>query len=292
MKTLLLFGSTGFIGAAIAHYFRKKNNFKIIAPTRNDCNLLRFREVKSYIENINPDYIINTAYIGVNSNVKPTRKYLEDNLKISNNILKASKRLSKLQQIIFFGSGLEYGDSKNPIDELHPHMPKNYYAKTKSIQSKKSLELAKQLDLPFIIIKPFNLYGPYDNKSVFYYVIQSAMRNEQFSVTKGEQVRDILYINDFVELIEKVIRNSKQFEKQDVLNAGYGKGILLQDVITEIINQTKYNQQFGIRDYRNNEYFSQVADITKAKRLVGWEPKTSLREGIKKTIDWAERIDV
>lgn len=289
MKTILLFGSSGFIGGAIAEYFGKKKDVRLIAPNRKDCNLLKYREVKNYMKHVDPDIVINAAYIEVNSNVKPTKKYLSDNLKISKSILKACKGKTAIQKIIFFGSGLEYGDSKKPIDESHSKNPKNYYAKTKAIQSDASLSLAKKLQLPFVLLKPFNLYGPHDNKSVLFYVIKSILEKKDFAVTKGEQIRDILYIEDFMKLIEKVVTDKKNIKAGDVLNVGYGKGVYLKDAIDEICKALHYKGTYGIRDYRNNEYFSQVVNITKAKKLLQWEPSVTLQEGIKKTVDWVKK---
>ena len=289
MRTILLFGSTGFIGEAIATYLKRKKNIHLITPTRTECNLLSYKSVKPYLDTINPDYVINAAYIEVNSNVKPTKKYLSDNLKISTNILKGCKKQKNIREIIYFGSGLEYGDSDEPIDEKHSTNPKNYYAKTKAIQSETSLRLAKKLRLPIILIKPFNLYGPYDTKSVFYYVIKAILEKKEFSITKGEQMRDILYIEDLVRLIEKIINKGETIRSGEVINVGFGKGVLLKDVVNEIIKLTNYKGIMGFRQYRPNEYFSQVANIDKAKYLFDWEPKTSLEEGLKKTIRWIKQ---
>jgi nucleoside-diphosphate-sugar epimerase len=262
---------------------------QMLFTNQSECDLLKSRKVKSYIDIVNPDYIINAAYIEVNSNVKPTKKYLDSNLKISNNILKACKDKKNLQKIIFFGSGLEYGDSDTPIDESHHLNPKNYYAKTKAIQSQTSLNLANEFDLPLILIRPFNLYGPHDNKSVFFYVISSILQKKAFSITKGEQIRDILYIEDLCVLVEKALFDNT-ISSGEVINAGFGKGILLRDIIDSIFKITKYEGEITFRNYRDNEYFSQVADIQKAKKLVGWEPITPIELGLQKTIAWVTAI--
>ncbi len=289
MKTLVLFGSNGFVGKNLKDFLISKKHLHILFPNQSECDLLKSRKVKSYLDIVNPDYIINAAYIEVNSNVKPTKKYLDSNLKISNNILKACKDKKNLQKIIFFGSGLEYGDSDTPIDETHPLNPKNYYAKTKAIQSQTSLNLANEFNLPLVLIKPFNLYGPHDNKSVFFYVISSILQKKAFSITKGEQIRDILYIEDLCVLVEKALFDNT-ISSGEVINAGFGKGILLRDIIDSIFKITKYEGEITFRNYRDNEYFSQVADIQKAKKLVGWEPITPIELGLQKTIAWVTAI--
>lgn len=291
MKTVLLFGANGFIGKNIADCFIDKNEIHFVAASREDCDLLKIREVKEYIAKVSPNYIINVAYIEVNSNVKPTKRYLSNNLRIPTNILKASKG-KKIEKIIFLGSGLEYGDAEKPIDEKHLTNPKNYYAYTKAICSNESIRLAHKYDLPLILIKPFNIYGPHDSKSVIYYAIKSAINNNTFFVTKGDQVRDFLYVTDLVSFIERVLDDSFKFKHGEVLNAGSGEGVFLKKVIEEICIQTNYVKAPLIREYRENEYFKQIADIRKAERLLGWTPTIPLSDGIKRTIMWVKEVEI
>lgn len=292
MINILLFGSTGFIGKNIEEYFRDKKKIKVIVPPRKECDVLKYKQVKSCVERVNPDVVINAAYMGVDSNTPVSKKYLFNNLKIPVNILEACKNKNRIRRIIFFGSGLEYGDSKFPINERQKFGPKNFYAHTKTISSQYSLDLAKKLHLPLILIKPFNLYGPHDNKSVIYYVIKSILNKNNFSVTAGKQVKDFLYIKDLMTLIEKIIEDEPNVKEVEVFNAGSGKGILLKEALGVIFKLTHYSKEIEIKDYRDTEYFCQVADIHKAEKFFKWKPKVFLEEGIKKTIKWIERVEL
>ncbi len=291
MIKIILFGSNGFIGENIYKYFSKIKEYQVYAPSRKECDLLKTKKVKDYIKKINPEIIINAAYIEVNSNVKPTRKYLNENLKIPLNILKASKNYKNIKRIIFFGSGLEYGDSKKPIDENHKVNPKNYYAYTKVICSQESFKYAKKFNLPLILIRPFNLYGPFDNKSVIHYLIKSTLENKEISATTGEQIRDFMYIEDLINLMEKVVIN-ENIKNLEIFNAGFGKGISLKNVTKNICKINKFKKKIKILPYRKNEYFYQIANINKAKKLLKWEPKTTFKIGIKKTIDWIKAVEL
>lgn len=284
MKIFLLFGANGFVGHNLFDYYHEKKDILLIAPKRAECDVLKLSEVKAFIKKHQPDVVINAAYIGVDSTVKVTKKYLSDNTKIPLNILKACKGIISVKRIIFYGSGLEYGDSKIPILETHSLHPKNYYAETKAITSKASIALAKELKLPLVLIRAFNIYGPYDSKGVIDYMIKSTLAKKTLALTKGDQLRDFIYIGDLVNITDKIINYNGTFAHGEIFNAGFGKGVLLKDIVSEICKQTQYTLPIAVKEYRPNEYFSQTADIQKAKKLLDWQPETGIEEGIKKTI--------
>lgn len=292
MIKILIFGSTGFIGRNIVDYFRKNNKFILFIPSKSECNLLNNLEVINYIRDVNPDFIINAAYIGVGSNIKISKTYSSRNLTILKNILYASIANTNIKKIIYFGSGLEYGDSNNAISETSSLNPKNYYARVKAKISNTSIAIAKKISVPLIIIKPFNLYGPYDNKSVIYYLIQSIIKKKVTILTKGEQIRDYLYIEDLVTLIYKIIINYKVINNYSILNVGSGIGIPLNQIFISIFNLMNSKIEYRKCAYRKNEYFNQVADISNAKKLYHWYPTTSLELGLSKTIEWVRNVEV
>ncbi len=291
MKTVLLLGSNGFIGSNLKSYFFKKKSFRIICLTRKECNLLNLIQTKHVIEQIQPNYIINAAYIGVNSSIKYSNTYVFNNLKIVSNILRASVNLPSLNKVFFFGSSLEYGDSKKLMNEELPSKPKNIYAATKSLGTILALALARELRIPLVILRPFNLYGKHDNKSVIYYVISSILKNSQFQVTKGEQIRDYLYIEDFANIIYQVIKKSDSFENYQIYNIASGKQLTLSNIFNAIFSLMSYKEIPQTKKYNTNEYMTQIADIHKLKKIIKLDHLTSLNRGLLKTISWVKSIN-
>ncbi len=291
MKTVLLLGSNGFIGSNLKAYFLKKKGFRVICPTRKECNLLNFFQTKLVIEQIQPNYIINAAYIGVNSSIKYSNSYVFNNLKIVTNILRAAKKVKVLKKVLFFGSSLEYGDSKKLIHEELPSKPKNIYAATKSLGTILALSLARELRIPLVILRPFNLYGKHDNKSVIYYVISSILKNSQFQITKGEQIRDYLYIEDFVNIIYQVIKKSDSFENYQIYNIASGKQVTLSTIFNTIFSLMSYKRIPQTKKYNTNEYMTQIADIRKLEKIIKLDHLTPFNQGLLKTISWVKSID-
>ncbi len=286
MKKILLFGSSGFIGRNIKEYFLKQEGYIVTGPSRMACDLLNYFQTRQVITKLQPDFIINAAYIGVDSGVKYSNEYVFNNLKIVTNILRGSTQVPNLKKMLFFGSGLEYGDSKNPISENHSLNPKNIYATTKAINTLLSLSLANELNLPLVIFRPFNLYGKYDTKSVIYYIISSILENKKFYITKGGQKRDYLFINDLIKIIYNFVEDYSSFENYQIYNIASGKPVQLSTIYKIIFNAMQFNGDSKFREYHKNDYWHQVANISKLKRLIRLDRFTELKEGLQKTIVW------
>ena len=286
MRKVLLFGASGFIGKNLVESLKNNRHFSVTSLTKKDCNLLKAEEILRIINKSLPDFIINAAYIGVNSNIDFHEDYLFENLKITANILKASAENEKLKKVLFFGSGLEYGDSSIPISEDKALQPQNIYAGIKAANSILAQSLAKHWEVPLVILKPFNLYGPHDTKSVVYLLVNTIKQDRKAVLTAGEQVRDYLYIEDFCELIIKILEDHENLRNFETYNIGSGKPIKLKNVFDTIFKIMGAGTKYKTRPYRANDYMYQVADIKKIQGKISWKPKTDIEEGLKKTIEW------
>ena len=282
---IVIFGETGFIGRNLKEYLSQKKDIKLVSVEGLD--LLKIKKTESFLKKAKPSVIINLAFIGVNSGTKYSKKYLGDNLKIAENILKASVGIKELQKIIFLGSSLEYGDSRYPINEKSELNPKNPYAKVKSATILKSLGFAKKNRLPLMVLRPFNLYGPYDEKSVIYILIKNLLENKSIKLTKGEQIRDYLYIKDFAKIVYDIVRNLGKFENLEIYNVGSSIPVKLSDIFNEVFRHLNKKPKYEIISYRQNEYMSHVANTQKIKKIIRLSDLTPLSEGIRATVKWA-----
>lgn len=286
MKKILILGAKGFIGKNLAKTFSKNSNYKIVLADSEECNLLEIEETRNYLRRINPDFVINCAYIGVNSKVVFSKEYLKNNMSIASNIIRGSNTLPNLKKIIFFGSGLEYGDSRSKINENHTLNPKNVYAQVKSRVTIKSIALAKSFNIALIVIRPFNLYGPHDNKSVIYYLIKSLKEGKKPILTGGEQIRDYLYIEDFSKFIINLLDNYEKLKNFEVYNLGSGNPVKLKNIFDYIFQIMKKAREHKGMPYRDNEYMKQVANISKIKKIIDIKVNFPLEAGLKKTVNW------
>ena len=117
------------------------------------------------------------------------------------------------------------------------------------------------------------------------FLIDNCLNNREFKVSKGEQIRDYLYIKDFNRALINALDNEKAYG--EVINVASGIPIAIKEIINyvkELIGKGK--PILGGIDYRNGESMELYANIKKAKRILNWEPKYELKKSLKKVISW------
>lgn len=136
-----------------------------------------------------------------------------------------------------------------------------------------------------------HFYGPDDDQSKFlsYIVFQLLKQVKSIDLTAGEQKRDFIYIEDVVDAFLLIIKSldSKKYGFSE-LQIGTGKTIHIKDLVERIAVLAQNNKtqlMFGALPYRKNEVMESIIDLTVIKQL-GWQSKTSLLDGLKKTIDY------
>jgi len=147
------------------------------------------------------------------------------------------------------------------------------------------------------IVRPANVYGPYDNfdpenAMVIPSLIKRCLDGENpFSVWgDGSEERDLLYVDDLVNFIELAI--NKQEKSYELYNVGLGKATSVSSLVKKIKEEAGSNAKIKYDITKPTIKTTLCLDTEKAKRKLEWEPKISLDEGIKKTIDWyKENID-
>ena len=124
--------------------------------------------------------------------------------------------------------------------------------------------------LPIVVIRPFLVYGPGQNNNRFIpQVIKGCISNEEFPVSKGEQLRDFCYITDFVDAVFLILKNEKT--NGNVINIASGNPVMIKDIINKIVLHVGFGiPKFDELKYRKNENMKLYADITKARTLLGW----------------------
>ncbi len=283
MTKILIFGGHGFIGLNIRDIFMENSDFKIISPTSKECDLLNLNDVKRIIRKEKPEIIINAAFVGVSARIKFSADYIFTNTTLITNILQSCINQKNIKKIIHFGSAAEYGDSEKLIDENFSIAPKNIYATAKAISSLAALQMQREYDLPLIIIRPFYLYGPHNNKGVLLDVVSAVVKNETLSVTKGEQARDYMYVKDLAKIILRICQQPELFKNGEIYNVGTGKGVRLNQVFKIIFELFKKKPSYSYRPYNKYEYFHQVADNKKINKILKMK-YTPIAKGMKETI--------
>jgi nucleoside-diphosphate-sugar epimerase len=192
------------------------------------------------------------------------------------------KRLKKFIQI---GSSDEYG-IQNPIQvENDKDDPRTPYAFSKSASTQFLKMLKNSENFPVVTLRLFLVYGPGQDENRFVpYIINRCISDENVDLTKCEQFRDFLFIEDVLNGILLAAFNSN---KSSVYNLGSGIATNLKDLalkIHSIVGKGQLN--FGAKEYRENESMSLISDSNLFKNEFNWQSKVSLEDGLKLTIDY------
>ncbi|MFW9772586.1 MAG: GDP-mannose 4,6-dehydratase [Candidatus Thorarchaeota archaeon] len=187
----------------------------------------------------------------------------------------------------------ECNDKAKPVltDEKTPYDPSSIYALSKQIQEEMSLMIGNTYGIDVCILRFFLVYGPRQSLSNPYTgvcaIFSTRLLNGNHPIVfeDGLQSRDFINVGDVCQALSLAL--TSQSANGEVFNVGTGIPTTIQEVaeiITEKINpklKPVYNQQFRIGDIRHC-----VADITKIKKKLGYEPKITFNEGIEDFINW------
>jgi len=289
---ILLIGSSKFIGSHLLNKLIYNNNVEKITCTYLNNNLsnnfssnkLSFRkcdvrylsEISSIIKEINADIIIYMA----SSRYFPIPVNNEDHFDINTNGIKnliTSCSQNKLNpKIIFVNSG---------ASKLHSNEDNKGYTFSKKKSSEFFHKSIKNKDIKGTEINLFTPYGPYDYK---YRLVQSSVidliKGKHPVIKNPNSQRDFIYINDVIEIMEKVIFSNQKIYSIDV---GSSNPMSTLDIIKEIYKIMSVKKQIQVSKIENQEDISYMkADLSVAKNKFNWSPKTDLKEGLSSTIEW------
>ena len=310
-KHVLITGGLGFIGSNLAQQLVSQGADITIVDSmipEYGGNLFNLKNIEDKIE-INycditdrnameyvvreKDYIFHLA--GQVSHVMSlTNPYpdIEYNITGTTILLEACRKFNKDVVIIHTGTRGQYGvATKLPVNEDAPTNPKGIYELTKLTQEKMFKIYFDNYGIKSILTRLTNIYGPRaqmkSNKyGVINWFIRQAIDNETISLYgDGSIKRDVVFVDDCIEALFELALNPKCFG--EIYNIGNNKPWTFKQIVEKIIKINGYGRykltEFS-EERKKQEPGDFYSDISKIKKAVGWEPKTSFDIGLKKTI--------
>ena len=295
-KKILITGITGFVGYHLAKKLRLLGaNVYGIAKSEGNKKILKVNMLDySTIEQFIREKKISICYhLAAESLVESGQKNPYHVFKVNTegtlNILEAA-RVNKLEKVIIASTSHVYGKSRVPYFEGYTPRPSRPYETSKACADLIAQSYYQTFNLPVLIPRFINIYGPGDLnfQRLIPKTIKSVLAGSPPNMWGGRAIRDYLFIDDAIEaylLLAKI--NIKEIGENRVFNFGSSNVISVEDLIKKIIKITGKNLKIKkVSEKREGEIEAQYASFRKATRMLKWEPKISLDEGLKRTIAW------
>jgi nucleoside-diphosphate-sugar epimerase len=190
----------------------------------------------------------------------------------------------EVKKFVYISSSMVYGDFKDGTSEGSSTKPKNIYGEAKLAGERLTKLFNTQNNLNYVICRPSGVYGPGDMPDrVVSKFFDKAMNNNDITLHNGSNKVDFTYVDDAV---DGIIRSALSSVANISFNITAGNATSLQTLADEIIKIT--NSESEINDIGNHELYPMrgTLDISRAKSLLDYEPKTTLQEGLKKYYEW------
>lgn len=276
MAVIAVTGSSGFIGSHLVKKLREKGHELLLIDIAHGYDVTDFEKLR----HIQPFEIAVhlAAKMFVPDAFKNPLSFYNTNVQGTLNVLELCRLFNA--RMIFPGSYV-YGQPEYlPVDELHPVKPFNPYAQSKLIGEQLCEGYFRDFDVPVVILRPFNPYGQGQHENFLIPKLVRQAKEGKIKLDDPRPKRDFVYIDDLVSAFLCALDYSPN--GPEVFNIGSGTSYSvaeLVDLVVREVNPGASVEFTGIE--RKNEVLDTIADISRAKKLLNWNPVVSLADGIK-----------
>ena len=303
-QPVLVTGSTGFIGSnLVRELLNKKINPHIIVRDESNlwrikdiikntqvhyADLINFTEINSLVKKIKPRTIFHLAAYGAYA-------FQNDKELIKSSILDSTINFLDIcaetgfDVFINTGSNSEYGFMDHAMSEVDTLKPNSYYSVFKSAATLYCQYTSIEKRLPIITVRPFHVYGPYEeNTRLIPVLVNHLLNNKCPPLVDPDISRDLIYINDVIELLLLIAQNPTN--NGDIFNIGSGKQYTIKEIfdITSELIGANIKPKWNTMKNRSWDQKKWVSDMTKVKTVLNWEPNISLKQGLSDFIQWSK----
>ena len=278
---ILVTGFSGFIGTYLLEKLKQTSHELILMDIANGFDICDWEQVK-HIDNV--DVIVHLASLSfVPASYEQPKKFYEINYMSTLNMLELC-RINNAKMIFF--SSYVYGHPQyQPIDENHPIQAFNPYAQTKVICESLCEGYNRDFKVPVTLFRPFNIYGTGQNPDFLIPSIIQQAKNGKIIVKDDRPKRDYIHVEDIVEAVLASINSKSEDIKIKKYNLGTGISYSVKEIVDIVKSLFSADIEYiCTNEFRPNDVMDTVADLTKIKEDLNWQPGISIRDGLLKMI--------
>jgi len=287
-ERILITGGTGFFGKNLIDRLEKEN----YSLSLFQGDLTSEKDVKKVIYSVKPTIVYHLgAIVDLSRDFKTAQRCIDTNIKGTLNLLEALKT-DIPSRIIYTSTEEVYGDGVLPYREDQLPNPPSPYSISKIAAESFSRIYARELGFSLFIFRVGTAYGPYQPiDRLIPYIIVRALKNKDIPLNSGRKKRDYIFIDDVIDAF--VLVASNDIGRGNVtINLGGGIQYSLKELVYKIITLTNSKSKvvfdaFPDRSYEADEW---LLDNQAAYNILGWKPRISIDEGLRRMIQYYKKI--
>ncbi len=307
---IVITGAAGAIGSHVAEALKKDGHDVVGIDNLTDYYSPAIKEItvselkkagipvmrrnlaRNGIEDIleNADIIFHFAAQPGISAATPFEKYVENNIMATHRLLEAAAKIKMLKLFVHISTSSIYGASA-VSDETTEPKPTSYYGVTKLAAEQLALAYGRDKNMPVSVLRLFSVYGERERPEKLYHkVIKNILNDEPFTLYEGSERhrRSYTHVADIVQACRLVLTHIDA-AKGEIFNIGNDKTIttgeglaILESILGKNIIIQKVPRRAG-------DQLETMAKIDKARKILGYEPKISPEEGLRRQVEWYKR---
>lgn len=290
MVNILVTGSSGFIGLNVSNFLHQRgHNVCGIDVSKPPIGLNSGIKTLKKDLTTNPDLpevevIIHLAAHSQVQAVVDDPNRIVENIEMTTNVLEAAKQMGAF--VLNVSSRDVYGNAIRPSENELELAPPNGYAASKVASEAITRSYGQTHNVPYTSLRLSNVYGPMDvNARVIPIFVALADEGDTLSVFGEDKLVDFVHVSDISEIITDVVEQ-RAVANGEAFNIGSGNGTPLTKIAEFISKNVDSCQGWSVSTNRDGDVTQYVSDISKASAMLGFEPKTSIEDGLEETIEW------
>ena len=298
-KKILVTGGHGFLGKHLVHKLKKLGANNLFVPTSSELDLTIRENCKKAVQGIDIVFHLAGKGGGIGFMRENPGDIFFENLMMGAQLFHEAKE-SQIEKFIALGTVCSYPKFSNiPFNEDdfwdgYPEETNAAYGLSKKMLTVQSQAYKEQFEFNSIVIIPTNMYGPYDdfNQHTSHVIAATIMKihnakknryNEIKMWGDGSPTRDFLYVEDAV---KGIILAAEKYNQSEPINLGSEDEVSIKELVHEIMNIMEFNGEIIWDSTKPNGQPRRCVSYKKLRAKSGFQPETTLNEGLKKTINW------
>ena len=301
-KRVLVTGAQGFVGSNLVPLLQAAG-CDLIPVSRSDYDLLDQQQVRKMYADTRPEVVFNVAgYVGgILANKSYPADFCYRNLMMGTMALHEAWQSGVSRYVTLIGGCSYPAKAANPIGENtlfegYPQAESAPYSLAKAMSVVQAQAYRKQYGFRAIVLVPGNLYGPHDNFDLAnshvvaglvrkYYEAKMRGDDEIVAWGSGRPIRDFVYVGD---ACEAIVRAAETYDGAEIINISSGVPTTIRELVETIADLSGFRGRVRWDSTKPDGQMEKLFDVTRMREWLGFECRTPLRDGIRKTIEWFE----